>query len=256
MIWVVCVLVWLCLLLILRVVLQLALFHPDRSVVNGPGREFEYASSDGTRLIGYVIDADAPKRFLIFYHGNTGNASYNREWISRIAEDDTTVFLPEYRGYGKSRGFPTPKSVVKDGLAAYDVAMSTLKFDPTRTVIYGESLGGAVATQVLSQRKAAAGILQSTFSSLHDMARSVAVLPLTYLLASGHELNSEEAIVRARVPILQLHGERDRTIRYRLGQKLHAAIRTEKSWVSFPDAVHSLPTDQVLPHIRAFLSKI
>lgn len=244
------------LLFVLRVVLQLALFHPDHSIVHGPGREFSYAAHDGSPLVGYVLEAKDPKHFLIFFHGNTGNASYNREWISRIAEEDTTVFLPEYRGYGKSAGFPTPKRIVQDGLAGYDVAMSTLHFDPSRTIVYGESLGGAVAAQVLKSRRARAAILQSTFTSLHDMARRVTLLPLTYLLPSGRELNSVEALRGLNIPVLHLHGERDRTIPFRLGKRLHAALAGPKTWVAFPNAVHSLPTDQVLPHIRAFLSKL
>lgn len=215
----------------LRFFLHLMLFHPhpaEDAEARALGAEpVSYAAEDGPLLRGYWMPAVGPaQRTIVCFHGNAETASQNAAWAATLAAQGSDVLLAEYRGYGGSTGSPSARGVERDADAAIrylteerHVALNTL-------VVYGRSLGGAAAIHVLSgsAQEARAGVLHSTFTSLHDLATNMLGVPLTRLVVDGWALNSVAKAPRVRAPIFQAHGDSDTLISYRIAEQLHAAF--------------------------------
>ncbi len=163
----------------------------------------------------------------LYFGGNAGNRSYRLLEIEALTEAGADVLIFDYRGYGDSAGEPTEEGLARDGRAIWKYATDTLKIEPTRLVLFGESLGGGVATRLaqdLSQKMTppAGLILRSTFSSLTDAAANhFSWIPVRWLLID--RFPSEQRIRDVTCPILQFHGRRDTIVPVKLGLKLFAA---------------------------------
>ncbi len=133
-----------------------------------------------------------------------------------------SLFAFDYRGYGKSSGIPHEAGLIADGRAARDWLSRRAKVDPQQIVLWGRSLGGAVAVQLSHQRPARGMILDRTFSSLTDVAAwHYPWLPVRYLMRNRY--NSLQFIGQYEGPLLQSHGTVDQVIPYALAEKLFAA---------------------------------
>jgi fermentation-respiration switch protein FrsA (DUF1100 family) len=183
-----------------------------------PLEEVEFCAEDGTALHGWWFPKEEAKGALLVCHGNGGNIS-DRLWIPEDLRDlPVHVFLFDYRGYGKSGGIPSEKGTGRDVLAAYEVVRSRLKEeDNPPVVVYGRSLGGAVAMQLASRIPVRGVILESTFSSIVD----VGTFLYPYLLprlTCRHPYVSTRRIRDVHCPILAAHSPDDETVPYHLGK--------------------------------------
>ncbi|MCX7421001.1 MAG: alpha/beta hydrolase [Planctomycetia bacterium] len=163
----------------------------------------------------------------LYFGGNAANRSYRLLEIETLGESGSDVLIFDYRGYGDSSGEPTEEGLAHDSRAAWKFATVTLNVEPTRIVLYGESLGGGVATRLAQeccQKKTppAGLILRSTFNSLTAAASyHFSWLPVRWLLID--RFPSDERIRDVTCPVLQFHGRRDTIVPLSLGQKLFAA---------------------------------
>ena len=190
-------------------------FFPTRALVAGPADfglradELSVRTDDGLTLHGWWI-AGPGRRVLIWYHGNAGNIAdrlHNARWF--VEQLGVDVLLVDYRGYGRSEGTPDEAGLYRDGLAIYDVVAA--RGVPAHDVIlFGRSLGGAVAIEVALRRPAGAVVLESAFRSVPAMAR------VHYWFVPGGairtRMDNESKIGRVPAPILLLHGDRDRIV--------------------------------------------
>ena len=160
---------------------------------------------------------------LLFLHGNAGNAAGRAGTIDRLAETTgLRVVLHEYAGFGGNPGSPTAKGIGREALAAFD-AIVTGGTPPGRIVVYGESIGGAAAMVVATERTPGGLITQSTFSSLRSMARrQMRWLPLVPALV-GDLLDSASRAPDVACPWLLVHGTRDRIVPFEEARLLAAA---------------------------------
>ena len=148
------------------------------------------------------------------------------------------MFIFDYRGYGRSEGYPSEKGIYRDARAAYQYLLDQLGRDPERLIILGRSLGGAVAVDLAQTAKAAGLILDSTFSSGRDMARQMfGIVPVWWFM--NIRLASEEKIPYVRMPILFVHGTLDEMVPMRLGRKLYEKAPTPKKFVAIQGARHN-----------------
>ena len=182
----------------------------------------------------------------LFFSGNGGNRAYRIPEAGVLSHAGADVFLFDYRGYGDNPGSPSEQALTDDARAVWQYATLERHVAPERIILYGESLGGTVATRLAAELCAAgtppAGlVLRSTFSTLADVAQHhYPVLPIKMLLQERYA--SVERIPHVTCPILELHGTHDTIVPYALGRKLFAAA-PEKAASGAPkqfvDLVHA-----------------
>ena len=209
------VICWLALVAWLALNERRLLFFPERTLAAEPSdfglraEELAITTDDGVTLHGWWI-AGSGERVLIWYHGNAGNIADrlpNARWF--VEQLGVSVVLVDYRGYGRSAGTPDEAGVYRDGLAIFDAAVAR-GVAARDIVLFGRSLGGAVATEVALRRPAGALVLEAAFRSARAMARvHYWFVPSTLVRT---RLDNESKIGRVTVPTLFLHGDRDRIV--------------------------------------------
>jgi pimeloyl-ACP methyl ester carboxylesterase len=216
-----------------------------------------FRSVDGLRLHGWLLHRDRPQHVMLFIHGNAGNLTHRAALAHDLSERySASILIFDYRGYGRSEGTPTIPGLLLDARAARALLAEREGVGANEIVLIGESLGGAVAVDLAAQDGARALILQSTFSSLKEVAaiHYPAILVDTLV---ANRLDSSEKIKRHRGPLLQVHGDADRTIPFSLGRKLFEAANEPKTFIALPGHDHNdaLP-ESYFVELGQFLSRL
>ena len=197
-----------------------------------------FTSQDGTKLHGWYCPSDKPRGVVLLAHGNAGNVSSRAIWLRYLQnEAKLSVLIFDYRGYGRSEGVATVEGVLKDAQAARAKVCELAKVEANQLILMGESLGGAIAIELAAEVAPRGLIVQSTFSSLRDVA-DVHYPKLSWVVPAG-KLNSVDRISKYNGPLLQSHGGLDRTIPFGLGQKLFQAANEPKQFVEIKLADHN-----------------
>jgi fermentation-respiration switch protein FrsA (DUF1100 family) len=224
------------LLLSVRPLLPFVVFKPTREHVRTPeayGLPFEdvtLVTSGGAKLNGWYVPAPEARGALLFFHGNAGNISYRLDSIEIFHYLGFSVFIVDYKGFGKSEGRRSISGVTEDALSAWKYLTDERGISPDGIVVFGRSIGGAVAMQLMRHVKPRALILESTFSSLPEMLRVPFLVPLARLIM-GNVFNSAEIAPELTVPTLCFHSPDDGIVPYRLGRSLYESIGGEKTFV-------------------------
>ena len=193
-------------------------------------------SKGGARLAGWWIHGQG-RTALLYFHGNAGNASHRLERAKLIAEDlGLDVCLVDYRGYGLSTGRPDEEGLYADGEAIWEAAAAR-GFTPDRIVLFGESLGCAVAIETAIRRGCAGVILETPFTSIAAMARRYYPFVPTFLIAT--RFDNESKIRRLRVPKLIAAAERDDVVPPDHARRLFDAAPTPKELYVIRGATHN-----------------
>jgi fermentation-respiration switch protein FrsA (DUF1100 family) len=199
-----------------------------------------FPSPDGTRLHGWYCPCPNARAVLLYAHGNGGNLSQYASLMRYFQKDlRLTTLIFDYRGYGRSEGVPTVAGVLQDARAARALLARRAGVREEDVVLMGRSLGGAVAVQLAAQKRPRGLILESTFSSLREVA-AIHYPRLAWIIPVD-KLDSLSLIKRYDGPLLQSHGDADRTIPYALGRKLFEAARGPKVFVPVPGGDHNDP---------------
>ena len=211
-------------------------FMPTRVVHSTPsdaGLSYEAVTlraSDGVKLSAWFIPADKPRATLLFCHGNAGNIADRLESFVLFQDLRLSVFIFDYRGYGASEGKPTEQGTYLDATAAWDYLVKERQIPPSQIVLFGRSLGGAVAAWLAVEQAPAALILESTFTSVPDMgARLYPFLPVR-LLARIH-YNTKDRIRQVKCPVLVVHSPQDEIVPYAFGRKLFELANPPKEFL-------------------------
>lgn len=225
------------------------------------GEEVFLATEDGVRVHAFYLSAPDATRALLFLHGNAGNASHRLPNAAELVRLGTHVLLMDYRGYGRSQGSPTERGVYADARAGLAHLVSARGIPESRVVLFGRSLGGAVAVDLAQDRDLAGVILESTFTSLSDMARAMLgpVQTLAQPLLRGR-FDSLAKISSVRRPLLFFHGDRDGIVPLKFGRRLFEAAPEPKSFETIQGAGHNDTTlvggRPYFERIRRFLDEI
>lgn len=205
--------------------------HIDTPVAHGYAFEdISFESRDGVRLNGWFVPHPDAAYVLLFFHGNTRNISYCIHSISLYRELGFSIFLFDYRGYGRSEGSPSEQGLYLDAEAAWRWLVETRGIRPDRIVLHGRSLGAAVATRLASRQSPAALVIESTFTSLPEVAADLyPLLPARLLMRQRFPVR--EHLKQVRCPVLVAHGREDELIPYRHGQALFEAANEPKSFM-------------------------
>jgi fermentation-respiration switch protein FrsA (DUF1100 family) len=195
-------------------------------------------TEDGVTIHAWFAPAESAKATFVISHGNAGNISHRYLILRSLQRRGFNVLMYDYRGYGRSEGSPTEEGIYKDGLAAYDFALTLPEVKSEQMFLWGTSLGGAVAIEVATHRQPAGLILEATFTSAGDVARIVyPFLPVSFFMHT--KLNSLEKIRTLTLPILGIHGALDSIVPVGLGRKLFNAANEPKEFYEIPTADHN-----------------
>ena len=197
--------------------------------------EVTFQSDDGEQLIAWYVPAREAKKLVLYFQGNAGGLNLRADRFSWLIADGTGLLALRYRGYGGSTGTPTEDGLIRDARAAYNFASA--RAPAKRIVLFGESLGTGVAVALAAERAIAGLILDAPFTSAVDVgAAAYPFAPVRWLMKDT--FHSDERIGRVSAPLLVLHGEQDRIVPIRFGERLFALANEPKRMVRFPQGGH------------------
>ena len=242
------------------------IFHPSAEIVQTPrhaGLEFQdlfFTTADGVRLNGWFIPHPEARATMVWFHGNAGNISHRVENIKLLYDKvKINIFIFDYRGYGRSGGSVSEEGTYRDGAAALDFVKKQLRVDAKNLIIFGRSLGAAVAAEMALRFESRGLILETPFMSIREMAKTVfPILPIGPLLQTRYDV--VEKVGKIKVPLLVLHGDRDDVVPYEQGKKVFAAAGEPKEFYTIGGATHNdtylVGGDAYFQRLRSFVETL
>jgi pimeloyl-ACP methyl ester carboxylesterase len=222
------------------------LYHPSSSVDATPGdsgQPFDNVTLPlkGDQLTGWWVPSRTPQpRTLLYLHGNAANVAANLDHVLRLRNTGLNVFIIDYRGYGHSTGRPPRENLLyEDAERAWTYLVSERKIEPAHIVIYGHSVGGAVAVHLAGNHAdAGALITEGAFTSIADMANGspAAYLPLRLILTE--RFDSISRIRSLHLPKLIIHGDADSMVPPLMARRLYDAAPNPKQLAIIPGGGH------------------
>lgn len=211
-------------------------YFPSREITRTPEeRGLSYTSvrletRDGVSLNGWLIPHPQSESVVLYCYGNGGNLSNRIGMIELFHEMGLSVFIFDYRGYGKSEGNPSEEGTYLDGDAAWEYLLS-IGYKPKNIILYGESLGGAVAAKLVSENKAKGLVLAGSFTDINTLAQEhYFFLPIR--LISRYRYPTVEYLQKTDSPVLIVHSTEDKIVPYRYGQELFEKAKEPKTLLS------------------------
>ena len=187
-------------------------------------------TTDGLSLHGWYVYAPDSRGTVLFLHGNAGNISHRLDSIAIFHELGLDTFIIDYRGYGQSEGKPSEEGTYRDAEAAWQYLVTQRGKDPERIIMFGRSIGGGVAAWLATRHKAAALIVESSFTSAVEMAAHLyPFMPVR--LISRLQYPVADYVARAECPVLIVHSRDDEIIPFAMGKALYEAAPAPKAFI-------------------------
>ncbi|MHC4174734.1 MAG: alpha/beta hydrolase [Planctomycetota bacterium] len=212
------------------------LYSPVREVPYTPGEldlDFEnivFKSSDGLLLSGWYIGAESSEFTVLFCHGNAGNMTHRLDSINIFHNLGLNCFIFDYRGYGDSEGKPSEEGTYLDVGAAYKWLTEEKKIQPDKIIIFGRSLGGSIAAQLASKVKAAALIIEGTFTSYVDIGKKFyPYMPVQWFARFSYR--TIDYIKDVGCPVMLIYSRNDEVVPFEFGLELYEAANEPKEFV-------------------------
>ena len=201
------------------------IYYPERDLTSDPrdiGLPFEnvsFETNDGLRLSGWFVPKEDSRGVILFCHGNAGNIGHRLDSIRLFNQLGLEVFIFDYRGYGESEGKPSEQGTYEDVKAAWEYLVEERQIEPGRIVVFGRSLGGAIASWLASGYTPGTLILESVFTSLPDVAAThYPYMPVRLMLRFKYD--TAEYLSKVSCPVLIIHSRGDEITPFSHGQKL------------------------------------
>jgi hypothetical protein len=209
---------------------------PSRKIAATPekiGLNFEpvtITTSDNVQITGWFVPAEKAKGTLLFFHGNAGNISHRLDSLAIFHRLGLSTLIIDYRGYGESEGRVSEQGTYLDAEASWRYLTETKGIDPKEIVIFGRSLGGAVAAELAARTRPAGLIMESVFSSVPDMAAQLYPFFPVRLLAR-YQYDVKKAVRRITSPVLVVHSPDDEIIPFANGLNVYQAAGAPKTFL-------------------------
>lgn len=220
------------------------IYHPERRIPQEAERPDEvqdchFTTEDGLQLHGWWRPAgdaeDAP--VVLWFHGNAGDISRRVDNL-QMMPDSLNVFLIDYRGFGRSEGHPSEEGLYEDARAAHRYLVEERDIAPERIVVFGRSLGAAVALQLGLERPVGAVIMESPFRSVAAMAQAMfPFLPAGFMV--GDMYDNVSKVKDLDVPLLVIHGTEDDLVPFGHGRAVYEAAGASAELYPIDGAGHN-----------------
>lgn len=200
--------------------------------------DVDFRSEDGTQLHGWWFQHDEAEMSLVYCHGNRGSIADRVDTFAQLLRLKVNVFAFDYRGYGKSEGSPSEQGVFADARAAIDHVAGARGIGLDGVLLFGHSLGGAIAIDAALHRAVSGLVVQSSFTQLSDMAKHRHPdIPMHWIVRN--EFRSIEKVPHLEMPKLFIHGGSDQTVPFEHGQALYSAAAAPKEFLRIGKADHN-----------------
>ncbi len=249
------------------------IFHPSRLIEATPDaaglpyEDLRLRTKDGETLAGWLVTAPSPRATILFLHGNAGNLSHRLHHLAGLRGTGFSVLIIDYRGYGESSGSPSEEGLYRDARAAWEELTLERGVPARRLVLYGESIGSAVALHLAVDLRRAgeegpgAIVLEGAFTSAVEMGRRIfPFLPIRWIARS--RFDNLSAVREVGAPTLFIHAGRDEVVPIWMGRRLHAAAAAAavKEFHEVPGAGHNTTWLSAAPPlqdvIRGFVDRV
>ena len=207
------------------------LYHPFSPQITGEGlvHNFEtinFKTSDNFVLKSWFHLKNSNKKTILFLHGNAGNLDNRIDKLNSLGSMDINFLIISWRGYSGNSGNPSEAGLYKDVLGGIKW-LNEKGISNDQIILYGESLGTAIATEVGQNENFAGIILEAPFTSMVDMGQKIyPIFPVKFLLKDKYE--SKKKIKNIKSPILIMHGEVDKIVPFWMGKKLYELANQPK----------------------------
>jgi len=195
-----------------------------------PYEDIHLKTSDGISLHGWYIPAMQQRGTVLFLHGNAGNISHRLDSVLMFHRLGYSTLIIDYRGYGSSGGTPSEQGTYRDAEAAWLYLTEQRHIPSCRIVLFGESLGGAIAAWLATRQQPAALVIASGFTSVPDLGQQIyPYLPIRCLARIRYD--TREYLRTVSVPVLIAHSPEDDIVPFKHGRALFAAANPPKQFL-------------------------
>ncbi len=239
------------------------IFSPGKEIFRTPedeGIEFEdidLHTPDGLTLNAWYIPKSGSTKCILFCHGNAGSLSSRVDTIKLLNEMGFSIFIFDYRGFGISEGSPSEKGCYIDTETALDYMQNDLRISQENIVIWGRSLGGPIAAYIAGKGSFYACVLESTFTSIREMAvHKFKLFPTAQLLRFNFP--TIEYLKQIKNPILIVHSPDDEMIPYVMGERLFKSASEPKQFLKLHGDHNNCYFDSIEEYqkaIKSFMSE-
>jgi len=209
-------------------------------------------AADGERVIVWHVPPRGGQTVFLYFHGNGGALRWREQRFRALIADGSGLIALSYRGYGGSSGRPTETGLIEDGRAAY--AFAVARYPAERIVLWGESLGCAVAIALAAEKPVKCIVLEATFTSAADVgAHHYWFVPVRLFMKD--QFRSDLRVGKVTAPVLVVHGQDDFVVPVTLGERLYGLIRAPKRFVRVPGAGHNDLGAQAVAAAKQFIAE-
>jgi len=250
------VLFYIILVLIMFVFQRSFMYFPFGKITKVP-KEFQeifLSSPDNKELYTWYKAPLSNQKTILYFHGNAGNMAGRKDRLIELSKNFGVLAI-SYRGYSRSQGNPSQEGFFIDAETALDFLFAKTIY-PQDIILFGESIGSGVATNMAKQRDFYALILEAPFSSILSIAKkNYWFLPVSLILKDRFE--SIKDANKISTPLLIFHAKGDKIVPYQEGQKLYEQFNTYKKFISFDGDFHIALTGQYLrEQIQIFANEV
>jgi uncharacterized protein len=193
-------------------------------------------TADGERVIVWHVPPREEQPVFLYFHGNGGSLRWRDERFRALIADGSGLVALSYRGYGGSSGRPTERGLIEDAAAAHAFAIA--RYPDERIVLWGESLGSALALALAAEKPVGSLVLEAPFTSAADVgARHYWFVPVRLFMKD--QFRSDLRAGKVTAPVLVVHGESDAVVPIMLGERLCGLIQAPKRFVRVAGAGHN-----------------
>src|SRR5215471_1024071 len=193
-------------------------------------------TADGERVIVWHVPPREGQPIFLYFHGNGGSLRWRDERFRALIADGSGLVALSYRGYGGSSGRPTETGLAEDAATAYSFAVA--RYPAERIVLWGESLGSALAIALAAEKPVGHLVLEAPFTSAVDV-RALHYWFVPVRLFMKDQFRSDLRVGKVKAPVLVVHGENDAVVPVMFGERLYSLVQAPKRFVRIANAGHN-----------------